>query len=151
MGSALVVAIAKYGLLALLWVFVLVALRTVRVDLWGRPEERRAKAPKAAKAPRGRRAPRTLVVTEGPLAGTTLSLGDSEITLGRGGSCTLVLEDDYASTKHAKLCPTEDGWLLEDLGSTNGTYLGRERVTRPSRVPPGTPIKIGTTVLELRA
>lgn len=152
MGSALVVAIAKYGLLALLWVFVLVALRTVRVDLWGRPEEKRAKAAKPASSPRrGRRTPRTLVVTEGPLAGTTLSLGDAEITLGRGGSCTLVLEDDYASTKHARLCPTDDGWVLEDLGSTNGTYLARERVTRPTRVAPGAPIKIGTTVLELRA
>ena len=157
MGSALVVAIAKYGLLALLWVFVLVAVRTVRVDLWGRPEERKAKGSKATKPaakparPGGRRAPRTLVVTEGPLAGTTLGLGDSDITLGRGGGCTLVLEDDYASTRHARLTLTDQGWTLEDLGSTNGTYLAGERLTRPTRVPLNTPIKIGTTVLELRA
>jgi len=149
MGSALVVAIAKYGLLALLWLFVLVAIRTVRVDLWGRPEERRTQPAKVPKP--GRRTPRTLVVTEGPLAGTTVGLGEAEITLGRGGSCTLVLEDDYASTRHAKLCPTDQGWVLEDLGSTNGTYLGRERVTRPVRVPLNSPIKIGTTVLELRS
>jgi pSer/pThr/pTyr-binding forkhead associated (FHA) protein len=148
MGSALVVAIAKYGLLALLWVFVLVAVRTVRVDLWGRPDEKKTKQPKPVKA--GRRSAHSLVVTEGPLAGTTLALGDADVTLGRGDSCTLVLDDDYASTRHARLTLSDQGWTVEDLGSTNGTYLGRDRITRPTRVPLNTPIKIGTTSLELR-
>lgn len=148
MGSALVVAVAKYGLLALLWVFVLVAVRTVRVDLWGRPDDRS----KPVKPPRpGRRAPRTLVVTEGALASTTVTLGTADVTLGRGDGCTLVIADDYASTRHARLTLTDQGWTLEDLGSTNGTYLGRERVTRPTRVPLNTPIKIGTTAMELRS
>jgi pSer/pThr/pTyr-binding forkhead associated (FHA) protein len=154
MGSALVVALVKYGLLALLWVFVLFVVRAVREDLWGRPAPAAAPTTTAAPEPRPKRrrgVPRQLVVTEGALAGTTVSLGDSPVTLGRGHDCTLVLDDDYASTHHARLAPDGDRWMIEDLGSTNGTYLGRAKVSRPTAVPIGTPIRIGKTSLELRS
>jgi pSer/pThr/pTyr-binding forkhead associated (FHA) protein len=156
MGSALVVAVVKYGLLALLWAFVLLVVRAVREDLGYRaapsaPAPAAARAEAAVKPRRRKGVPRQLVVTEGPLTGTTLALETTPITLGRGHGCTLVLADDYASTHHARLAPAERGWVLEDLGSTNGTYLGREKVTRPTPVPVGTPIRIGKTALELRA
>ena len=83
-----------------------------------------------------------LVVTEGALQGTTLSLTDAPVTMGRGHDCTLVLDDDYASTHHARLSRTAEGWVLEDLGSTNGTYLGRSKVTRPTAVPE--PLRVWT-------
>jgi pSer/pThr/pTyr-binding forkhead associated (FHA) protein len=158
MGSALVVAIVKYGLLALLWIFVLAAVRTIRNDLWGSPNRaaQRARPAPAAAPPRsnGKPAKRTsarrLVVTEGALAGTTISLGEAPVTLGRADDSTLVLTDDYASSRHARLVPGEDAWLVEDLGSTNGTYLGATKVTRPTPVPLGQPIRIGKTVMELR-
>jgi pSer/pThr/pTyr-binding forkhead associated (FHA) protein len=158
MGSALVVAIVKYGLLALLWIFVLSAVRTIRSDLWGSPNRAaRAARPAPAAAPQrtnGKGAKRTsarrLVVTEGALAGTTISLGEAPVTLGRADDSTLVLTDDYASSRHARLVPGEGTWLVEDLGSTNGTYLGATKVTRPTPVPLGQPIRIGKTVLELR-
>ena len=154
MASTLIVAIVKFGLLALLWVFVISAFRTVRADLWGsRPG--RTPAPAAAAPARGakptrRTHARRLVVTEGTLAGTTISLGDTPVTLGRADDSTLVLTDDYASSRHARLVPGGDAWLIEDLGSTNGTYLGSSKVTRPTPVPLGQPIRIGKTVLELR-
>jgi pSer/pThr/pTyr-binding forkhead associated (FHA) protein len=161
MGSALVVALLKYGLLALLWVFVLVAVRTIRVDLSGKaptvanPAPAASKAAKQPKPQRKKGVPRQLVVTEGALRGTTLALGDNPVTLGRAHDSTLVLTDDYASNKHARLVPTEDGWQLEDLGSTNGTYLdagrGSAKVARPTPVTIGSVIRIGKTVLELRA
>jgi pSer/pThr/pTyr-binding forkhead associated (FHA) protein len=73
------------------------------------------------------------------------------VTIGRANDSTLVLADDFASAHHARLFPRSDGqWLLEDMGSTNGTYLDRTRVTRPTPVPPGAPVRIGKTVLELR-
>ena len=155
MGSALVVAAVKYGLLALLWVFVLLAVRTIRTDLYGRP----AKAPPPAPAPAPKAKPvkpkkgtaRTLVVTAGGLQGTTVTLTQTPVTLGRADDSTLVLTDDYASTRHARLVPVEDGWQLEDLGSTNGTYLGGVKVSRPTAVRIGVPITIGKTVMELRA
>ena len=161
MGSALVVAVVKYGLLALLWVFVLLAVRTVRTDLAARsappvvpPAKANGRAVKPAKVPRAPRrkgVPRTLVVTEGALQGTTVTLGTAPVTLGRAQDSTVVLTDDYASTRHARLVPSEDGWQVEDLGSTNGTYLSGAKVTRPTPVRVGAPIRIGKTVLELRA
>ena len=151
MGSALVVALAKYGLLALLWIFVLMTLRTAREDLWGRtatvPHPERAEK----RPPRRRGVPHQLVVTEGALQGTSLTLSDTPITLGRGASCTLVLADDYASSEHARLAPGDGVWTVEDLGSTNGTYLGKTRVTRPTVLPVNTPLHIGKTTLELRS
>jgi len=159
MGSALVVAVVKYGLLALLWLFVVLAFRTVRADLFG-SKVARVPAPVAA-APRaaapakpgrqgGRHQARRLVVTEGALAGTTVNLTDSAVTLGRADDSTLVLTDDYASSRHARLVPVDGGWQVEDLGSTNGTYLSGDKVVRPTPVPLGQPIRIGKTVLELR-
>ena len=158
MGSALVVALVKYGLLSLLWLFVIVAFRTVRSDLYGGKAARpsaaapRSAAAPAAKRPRqgGRSTARKLVVTEGALAGTTVGLGDAIVTLGRADDSTLVLTDDYASTRHARLVPGDGTWLIEDLGSTNGTYLSGAKVVRPTPVPLGQQIRIGKTVLELR-
>jgi len=166
MGSALVVAAVKFGLLALLWLFVVVAFRTVRSDLYGTSSGARAGLPTAAPPvaaaprvppparegrPKRRSVARTLVVTEGALAGTTVGLGTSELTLGRADDSTLVLDDDYASTRHARISLQGDEWYVEDLGSTNGTYLDRAKVTGPTRVPLGVPVRIGKTVIELRS
>ena len=153
MGSVFVVAAVKYGLLALLWIFVLAAVRTIGTDLFGasRPAGVATAAPgRAVPSKRGRSAARKLVVTEGALAGTTITLTDAAVTLGRANDSTLVLTDDYASTRHARLTPGDGAWLVEDLGSTNGTYLGTEKVSRPMPVALGQPIRIGKTVLELR-
>jgi pSer/pThr/pTyr-binding forkhead associated (FHA) protein len=77
-------------------------------------------------------------------------LESGPITIGRAPDSTLVLTDDYVSTRHARLVPRGDQWLIEDLGSTNGTFLARDRVTSPTPVPVGVPIRVGRTVLELR-
>ena len=152
-------------ILVLLWAFVLAAIVSVRQDIFGtrkatrRPATPRptpAPAPKpaaATAAPAGRRergSPRKLVVTGGTLQGTTVPLADVPITIGRADDSTLVLTDDYVSTRHARLVPRDDQWVLEDLGSTNGTYLGRARVSDPVPVPLGAQIRVGKTVLELR-
>jgi hypothetical protein len=162
-GSALIVAVVKFGLLALLWLFVVAAYRVVRSDLSGAkvvrvpsaaaaaaPARRSSRTDPAPAVPSGRSAARKLVVTEGALAGTTIKLGDSPVTLGRADDSTLVLTDDYASTRHARLSPGAGTWTLEDLGSTNGTYLGSTKVSGPTPVPVGQQIRIGKTVLELR-
>jgi pSer/pThr/pTyr-binding forkhead associated (FHA) protein len=151
----------RIGFLALLWLFVLVTVRVIRNDLFGAPRlaapvasraagPARAAPAKPAKPARRRNAPRRLVVVEGPLAGTSVELGDAPLTIGRAADSTLVLTDDYASSRHARLVPRNGQWLVEDLGSTNGTYVERGKVTAPTPVGPGTPIRIGKTVLELR-
>ena len=70
--------------------------------------------------------------------------------MGRANDVTLPLGDDYSSGRHARLFSQNGQWFVEDLGSTNGTYLGRAKVSRPEPVPVGVPIRIGKTVIELR-
>jgi hypothetical protein len=154
-----VLAATRFGFLALLWVFVFAAIGVIRRDLFGTRQSRLVAAPRGvnltsnlrpAKVKRGKSA-RTMIVTEGALAGTRITLADTPITIGRADDSTLVLNDDYASTRHARLVPRTGQWLVEDLGSTNGTYLDRAKVTGPTPVPLGVPIRIGRTVLELRS
>ena len=159
----LVLRLVQLGFLALLWLFVLAAVRAVRADLFGPAARsgipRTVSAPTPPKPSRDRSArkaakgqPRRLVVTEGSLRGTTVELGTSAVTIGRAEGATLVIADDYASNRHARLTPDgAGGWLVEDLGSTNGTYLDRAKVSEPTPVAVGVPIRIGRTVLELRS
>ncbi|MGO4595862.1 FHA domain-containing protein [Leifsonia sp. 2TAF2] len=93
---------------------------------------------------------RRLVITSGARAGTELPLGRDPITIGRSGESNLVIRDDYTSTHHARLLLWNDEWMIQDLDSTNGTFLDGRRVTVPTQVPLDTPIKIGTTTFELR-
>jgi hypothetical protein len=155
--SNLTLLLIRLAFLAVLWLFVIAAVGVVRTDLFGgaRPgRQRRQRKPPPVRAPRparpSRGAPNRLLVTAGGLAGTSIGLSDQQITIGRANDATLVLNDDYASTRHARLFPQDGQWIVEDLGSTNGTYLDRQKVTQPTPVPPGVPIRIGKTVLELR-
>ena len=159
--SELSLTIIRVAFLAVLWLFVIAAIGVVRSDLLGGPStsSRRSRdrqtenlrPPRQARPQRaGRGSPRFLVVTAGALKGTSLDLVQQQITLGRANDATLVLNDDYASSRHARIFPQDGQWIVEDLGSTNGTYLDRQKVTRPTPVPLGVPIRIGKTVLELR-
>ena len=102
--------------------------------------------------PRGRRRSATrLVITEGPLAGSTVPLSPSSIIIGRSPSCTLVLDDSYASSRHARVFPKDGTWWLEDLGSTNGTMMDGRPVHGAVELPMNIPVRIGQTTLELRS
>lgn len=166
--SELTLTVMRLGFLAVLWLFVIVAVQVIRSDLFGTrvtqrgsrrgagatgaPQQQGRGAPAAPPQQRQRRgAPTKLVVSEGTLTGTTVALAGQTITLGRAHDSTIVLDDDYASSRHARIYPDRDGqWIVEDLGSTNGTYLDRTRLTTPTPIPPGAPIRIGKTVIELR-
>ncbi|MGW4275101.1 FHA domain-containing protein FhaB/FipA [Streptomyces seoulensis] len=172
--SELTLTVMRLGFLAVLWLFVIVAVQVIRSDLFGtrvtqRGARREAARPQQAAARQApaqppqqrdrqsgggrqrRNAPTKLVVTEGTLTGTTVALQGQTITLGRAHDSTIVLDDDYASSRHARIYPDQGGqWIVEDLGSTNGTYLDRSRLTTPTPIPLGAPIRIGKTVIELR-
>jgi hypothetical protein len=153
MTAEIVLQVFRFGFLLLLWLFIYAAFRVVRADLFGGRAGRVASVPPraaATKKKKGPRGPRTLVVIAGPLKGTRITLGEQPILIGRADDSTLVLTDDYASTRHARLSPRGSEWYVEDLGSTNGTYLDRAKVTTAVRVPMGTPVRIGKTVIELR-
>ncbi|WP_055589495.1 FHA domain-containing protein FhaB/FipA [Peterkaempfera griseoplana] len=167
--SELTLTVMRLGFLAVLWLFVIVAVQVIRSDLFGtrvtQRAARRTAAPGSSQAARQqsarpqpqqqsrqrRGAPTQLVVVQGSLAGTTVALQGQTITLGRAHDSTIVLDDDYASSRHARIYPDQSGqWIVEDLGSTNGTYLDRQRLTAPAPLQPGMPIRIGRTVIELR-
>ncbi|TFD69212.1 FHA domain-containing protein [Cryobacterium sp. Hb1] len=91
-----------------------------------------------------------LVITSGPKAGTEFPLGTDTITIGRSSDSSLVIRDDYTSTHHARLMLWNDEWMLQDLDSTNGTFLAGSRVTVPTKIPLNATVKIGATSFELR-
>lgn len=158
---ALILQLSRLGFLILLWIFILAAIRVVRSDLRVASEGRAGVLAASKRQQRRNAAPvragrvtsmqaSTLVVTAGSMAGTRLRLTSGPILIGRAEDSTLVLDDDFASTRHARLVQQGEGWALEDLGSTNGTYLDRMKVTATTPVPVGVPIRIGRSVMELR-
>ncbi|MGY1822588.1 FHA domain-containing protein FhaB/FipA [Geodermatophilus sp. SYSU D00079] len=153
MTAEIVLQIFRFGFLLLLWLFIFAAFRVVRADLFGGRAGRVASVPPRAATGKQKknRGPKTLVVTAGPLTGTKITLGDQPILIGRADDSTLVLTDDFASSRHARLTNRGGQWYVEDLGSTNGTYLDQQRVQGPLLVAPGQPIRIGQTALELRS
>lgn len=178
--SELTLLILRLAFLAVLWAFVFAIVYALRSDLFGqkaRPmptdapgdtfptaKASPAPAPAPVSAPSAAPAPRTpppaagqsagpaqrLVITSGPKEGLEIELPREQLTIGRSGESGLVIRDDYTSTHHARLMLWNDGWVVQDLDSTNGTYLNGKRVTVPTPIPMNTPIKIGTTTFELR-
>jgi len=169
--SELTLTVIRLGLVVLLWVFVFSVVGVLRSDLYGtrvltrgkqKPAPRPARERGARSSPAKRsvtpkparssskRTPTTLTVTEGSLAGTTVSLKETGVLLGRNPECTLVLDDDFASGRHARIFRRDAGWFVEDLGSTNGTFLGSGKLTQPMPVEVGSTVRIGKTVFELR-
>lgn len=164
--SELTLLVLRFGFLLLLWVFIFAVVYALRTDLFGRRVRRMpAEAvvpPFPAGVPPGPRrtaAPpeqatlstaKRLVITSGAKEGLELELSPEPLTIGRSGESGLIIRDDYTSTHHARLILWGEDWVIQDLDSTNGTFLDGVRVTVPTPVPLGTPIRIGTTSFELR-
>ena len=156
--SELTLFLIRVAFLAILWIFVLSAISVIRSDMFGArvPESARGAAPKQAerkpgKARKPRRgAPTHLLVVEGDNPGTRAELADAPLLIGRGSDAAIKLDDDYVSTRHARVAPSGDEWFVEDLGSTNGTYVGPVRITQPTTIGLGVQVRVGKTILELR-
>ncbi len=157
--SELTLFLIRAAFLAILWIFVLSAISVIRSDMFGArvPETARGAAPvperrkgaKANKKPR-RGAPTHLLVVEGENPGTRAELADAPLLIGRGSDAAIKLDDDYVSTRHARIAASGDEWFVEDLGSTNGTYVGPVRITQPTTIGLGVQVRVGKTILELR-
>ena len=157
--SELTLTLIKLGFLALLWMFVLAVLSVIRSDLFGAKVDSRAagaavaqnsRTPKPAKPVKKRKGlPGSVTIADGPQAGVGATLVTEPVIIGRGSDCQIRLDDDYSSTRHARLFLSEGQWWVEDLGSTNGTYLDGQRVTRPVPAEIGGSIRIGRTTLNI--
>ncbi|NYG54194.1 FHA domain-containing protein FhaB/FipA [Nocardioides perillae] len=157
--SELTLFLVRFAYLAILWIFVLSAISVIRSDMFGArvPQaERAGSAPRGgqrqatAKPPRRRGSPTHVLVVEGANTGDRAELSEAPILVGRGTDAAIRLDDDYVSTRHARVVASGDQWFVEDLGSTNGTYVGSARITQPTAITMGTQVRIGKTVLELR-
>ncbi|MGR2752379.1 FHA domain-containing protein FhaB/FipA [Agromyces arachidis] len=173
--SELTLLVLQLGFLLLLWVFVFAIVYALRSDLFGQrvrklqPEvaaagpapipSAGAGAPTAAvdrpSAPAGGGDATTenatrLVITSGTKAGAEFPLGRDEITIGRSSDSAIIIRDDYTSTHHARLMLWNGRWMIQDLDSTNGTYLNGSRVSVPTPIPLGATVKVGATTFELR-
>jgi pSer/pThr/pTyr-binding forkhead associated (FHA) protein len=155
--SELTLTLIKVGFLALLWMFVLSSVSVIKSDMFGErvDPQRAAAAPKPSKPSKRqqkkkRGAPTQLVISEGANAGVSVPLEGQPILLGRGADATIRLDDDYVSTRHARFVPHGDDWYIEDLGSTNGTYIGSQRITTPMVVAIGVQVRVGKTIAELK-
>ncbi|MDO4253093.1 MAG: FHA domain-containing protein [Rothia sp. (in: high G+C Gram-positive bacteria)] len=162
MASEITVTILRFAFLALLWLFVFMILAASRRDLGVGRNLRTARA--LAASPQGDGSPKyipgtpppparptQLVIVDGVQAGSVMRLSDHPITMGRSTDIEVSLQDDYASGHHARLFPQGSRWFLEDLGSTNGTFVGDNRLTRATPIEPGTDFRVGRTVMQLRA
>jgi len=153
--SELTLTLMKIGFLALLWLFVLSSVSVIKSDMFGERVDRSrgTKQSKPARPPRAKKrrgAPTKLVISEGANAGVSVPLEEAPILIGRGADATIRLDDDYVSTRHARFVPHGEEWYVEDLGSTNGTYIGSQRITTPMVVSIGVQVRLGKTIAELK-
>ena len=173
--SELALFLVRTGFLVVLWIFVFSIISVIRADLFGQrvvSKVASANAPQVFSSPTMPAAPNAvstntgtnpivsqagsgmatkLVITEGDQAGRIMRLDRREITIGRSDGSDLVVDDEYASTNHAKLVLINNDWLIQDLNSTNGTFLDGQRVGTPAVVKLNTRVRVGKTVFELRA
>ena len=155
--SELTLFLIRFAYLAILWIFVLSAISVIRTDMFGarltpgtqpRPERRAAKPAKAP--PKRRSSPTHVAVVEGANAGERADLDQAPLLIGRGPDAAIRLDDDYVSTRHARIGQSGETFYVEDLGSTNGTYIGSSRLTQATAIQLGTQIRVGKTTLELK-
>ena len=159
--SELTLVLIRFAYLAILWIFVLSCISVIRSDMFGARvarqgngrgqsrQERRARGKSKPSKPR-KGIPTQVVIIEGGNKGETVSLEQAPLLIGRGNDAAIRLDDDYVSTRHARIANSGDQWFVEDLGSTNGTYVGTSRISQATAIQLGTQVRIGKTILELR-
>jgi len=158
--SELTLVLIRFAYLAILWIFVLSCISVIRSDMFGARLSRESSGGRGRKEKRARTRskpsrprkgdPTKVVIMEGGNKGEAVSLEEAPLLIGRGNDAAIRLDDDYVSTRHARIASSGDQWFVEDLGSTNGTYVGTSRISQATTIQLGTQVRIGKTILELR-
>jgi pSer/pThr/pTyr-binding forkhead associated (FHA) protein len=133
----------RYVFIGLLYVFLILVVRAIYRDM---------RQPEAAARPARRKKkeiPQLVVITADRNVGTRYMLTE-ELRVGRAASSNILIDDTYASQQHARIYSSNGGFYVEDLGSTNGTYVNGRKISYPLELRIGDRIKIGKTVFEFR-
>jgi hypothetical protein len=151
--------VLKLCLLALLYLFFFRVLRAVWAEIKApapagpaspaRPGKPDRQARKEARQEARKPVPHLLVIEPADQKGRSYQIGN-EVTLGRAAGCQITVDDNFVSQLHARVFARDGRFLVEDLGSTNGTYLNRQKVAGPMVISPGDRLQVGNTILELR-
>jgi pSer/pThr/pTyr-binding forkhead associated (FHA) protein len=143
----LTISALKYGLLALLFLFIWRAMRWVVRGLNGdRTPPAAAGSDRGAPSPAR---PSMLTVQSDGQRSRSVRL-DGSTTIGRSVECELRLDDTYVSQQHARIFDRGGNWYVEDLGSTNGTFVNDQKLVAPAMLTPGDKVRVGQTTVELR-
>lgn len=144
----LVLSILKYLFLILIFIFLARATRAMYLEIYGTRTTRRRETPAAPKT-RKERPPDRVAVVGSDGKSRTYNVED-ELLIGRGEKCHIVIGDVYASQVHARIFRKDDNIFIEDMGSTNGTFLNRKKVSGAIPVNRGDRVRIGKTEIEFR-
>ena len=162
--SELTLFLLQLAFLGLLWAFIFAIVYALRTDLFG-PARRRldegasasgtekpvSRTPLASSPTTPSGVASTLLVTSGPKEGSEIELEpEDQFTIGRSSDSSLVVRYDVTSTHHARLMLWNYQWMIQDLDSTNVTFVDGKRVNIPTPVPLNTPITVCSTTFELR-
>lgn len=149
-----VLTLLKLVLLGLVYVFLLRVTRVIAADLYGvglkRRRTRRSPVASAPPTRKVRRHPRELVVHPPNGEAVEVPMNGATITLGRSTAASIRVDDVYVSDEHTQIVSTDDGWMVRDLGSTNGTFLNGAKVTQPTLLAHGDHLRLGKTRVEVR-
>ncbi len=138
----------RYVFLGLLYAFLALASWLIYRELRPAPAKEAARAP-ARPRKSGRKA-KVVLLGDAPFRRQGSWEVQAEMVVGRAPECAICVEDEFASNQHARIYRAEGGYYVEDLGSTNGTYVNGRRINYPTELRYGDRIRVGRTVLEFR-
>ena len=163
--SELALLLVRIGFVAVLWIFIFSLLSVIRADIYGRRVIRSVAQQSGSSVSNVDTGDNPEIETEGEVeaggpshlyvitgvsAGSKIPLDKRELFIGRAPSCELIVTDEFASSQHAKVVHIGGDWVIQDLDSTNGTFVDGVRIQTPEVLRMNIPVRVGKTTFELR-
>jgi pSer/pThr/pTyr-binding forkhead associated (FHA) protein len=136
--------IARIAVVVAIWLFIFLCIALIRRDVFGSHLN-----PRKNRSSRDDQRPTSLRVVSGQLTGTVIPLSGVDILIGREPGSSLTFSDDFVSAKHARIFTNQKVWFIEDLQSTNGTFVNSKKISKVTELAVGDKIKIGRSTMRV--